>query len=1489
MTTAGPDAEPAAGGPLPAAVAQILDAAGVVAGAGFLIDADVLVTCAHVVSAAGSGPGGRLRLAFPHAPGAPHTAGEVLADAWRDPAGQDIAVVRLDTAPADVAIPVPGPAEGCRGHRVRSFGFPAQAPPGGHHGYAIAGDLLPSGGGEEQDGAAGGLLQLTDANDLTTGFSGAPVLDETTGLVIGMLTAITAPDAHLKGLGIAYATPVDALRQVWPALTVGDVRPYRELEPFTAEQAHWFHGRDDATEQVLAALAARRGAVLLLGPSGAGKSSLVQAGVLPALAAGRLPGSDRWLTLAVRPEHDLPAEIEKAGLPGAADGDIAAAAERRLAEEPRRERVVLVVDQFEELLTRPADPGQRQRQTAALRQLSAAIAAPAALSVVMVMRDDFYPRLAALAPDLLQAAAPGPLNIPATLSARDLRDIITLPARAVGAAFEDGLPERIITDVLAADPDHTERPGAPVTVLPLLELTLSRLWERRRDHGGYLTHQAYQAMGEVSGSITAWCDDAIRRLPAAQRPVAQRVLTALVRPADDTHHIPAVRQQVPLDTLRELAADTAADTPAETRARRVDEVIAALTRHRIVTTRTVRAPGGSEDAPGRPVAELVHDALIREWGTLRAWVAEDRRFQDWLRRAREQRSRWEHSARTDDLLRGTDLAEGLTWTAQRALPADTAAFLTRSRQAETKRRRVRRMGIALLTVLALLASGAAATAFVQRGKAVAQQRSATARLVASEASRLLNDQPGLAKQLALTAYRLDHGSGEGPLLAALAAPGVFDARDSVLDLAETRDGRTLLMATGSAIQAWSTEGHVPGRITGLVPGPLAVTPDGRLLAAAVRNAGQGSVRLWSLAQPSSPRPLGSLTAGTGAVTAVAISADGRLLAAGTASGAIDLWDVSTPQRPRPLPALAGHPGGVDSLAFDPARPVLASSGADSRIRLWNPAAPAGTRPLATVDGYHGPGDDPSADHRATHRIAFSPDGTRLAAPGDGKSSALRLWTVTDPSRPRLLAAPGTSMQTGPQTDACVQGGLRSASFSPDGQILATVCGQDTSGEVLLWQTPATPSDIVPVFHLPGVDRHHNGPAVFGPAGRVLLYATGNGVQQWDVGDPYQPGAVGSYGHVPDGFNIALAFSGGRRRLLAVVGGDSGELIDLTGGPPHRTVAELPGGYLGASAAAFSPDGTVLADSEHVTIDSGHERMLLRLRDTTRPHAPVLATVDGIAQGVHDLAFGPDGRILAVADANDDQGQQYTEPPAVKLFDVSRPAHPRRIATLPAEAFHLALSPDGRLLTADTADSLLSWDVGDPRHPVRLPTHHLTPGSSVSVAAFRPDGRRLVVGDSDGVIRLWQVTGDRITGDPTVIRIPGYSGDRPAFSPDGRTLLISSDGDIDTPIGPQDERPHLEMWDVGNPSVPVYQAGLAYQDSGGLGGNVAYSPDGILIATTISSSIDVWSTEPDKAAELLCESVGDVITPEQWSRYVPHQPYAPPCERPNASLGYDWTP
>ncbi|MFJ9646308.1 trypsin-like peptidase domain-containing protein [Streptomyces sp. NPDC101206] len=100
MTSGGRRADQETPSELPTAVAQVLGPEGSVAGAGFLVAEDVLVTCAHVVLAAGSGPGDRVLLAFPRLAGADGQEGEVLPERWRAPEDEDVAFVRLRSTPA---------------------------------------------------------------------------------------------------------------------------------------------------------------------------------------------------------------------------------------------------------------------------------------------------------------------------------------------------------------------------------------------------------------------------------------------------------------------------------------------------------------------------------------------------------------------------------------------------------------------------------------------------------------------------------------------------------------------------------------------------------------------------------------------------------------------------------------------------------------------------------------------------------------------------------------------------------------------------------------------------------------------------------------------------------------------------------------------------------------------------------------------------------------------------------------------------------------------------------------------------------------------------------------------------------------------------------------------------------------------------------------------------------------------------------------------
>ncbi|MGW9069765.1 nSTAND1 domain-containing NTPase [Streptomyces yangpuensis] len=1313
---------------LPLAVAQILGPEGEVAGAGFLVAEGLLVTCAHVVSGAGSGPGGGVRLVFPHASGAPRVEGQVLDGSWRAPEGEDVAVVRLRDGPAGVT-PLPlGSASGCRGHQVRSFGFPAQAPPDGHFGFGVAGDLLPA---TESRGAH---LQLTAANDLTTGFSGAPVLDEVTGLVIGMLTEITAPDEHERGQGIAYVTPTGVLREIWPELAEQDVCPYRGLETFTAEHARWFEGRNDAVEQVLANLARQQRLTLLLGPSGSGKSSLIQAGVLHELAAGGLPDSDRWLPVLARPRQDLPAELEGAGLAGAATGRIAAAVSRRLAAEPGHQRVVLVIDQFEELLTQSATG------LAVADQIAAAVTSSAELHVVLIMRDDFYPQLAALAPRLLEAAMPGLLNVPGTLSRQDLHDIITLPAQDVGLHFQAGLPEQIISDVLAATPKDAAARQAPVTVLPLLELALSQLWQRR--HDGYLTHQAYQRIGGVTGSLTTWCDTALNQLPADQRPIAQRILTSLVRPADPSRGIPATRAQIPLDELRDLAAGPDGDNA-------VDEVIAVLTRHRIITTQTLRNPKRPDATPGLPVAELIHDALIRDWGTLRDWVNQDRRFQVWLDRIRPRATHWAADDDPGDLLGGAALAEALEWSQQRRIPGDIAAFITASRQRQQAvARRSRRLNtvLASLLVLTLVAAGGALwqwrTAVSQRQAALSQRQAALSRQLAAQSENLMVANPELAALLAVQAYRTSPTSESKASLRAAAALPLYRRltghTDTLASVAFSPDKHTL--ATGSydkTVRLWDvTTGKTIATLTGHNGAvmSMAFSPDGHTLATASEDF---TARLWDV---TTGKTRTTLTGHNNTATSVAFSPDGHTLATGSYDKTVRLWDVTTGKT---RTTLTGHTHIVASVAFSPDGHTLATGSLDHTARLWD-VTTGETRTTLTEH------------NQSVMSVAFSPDGHTLAT--GSADHAVWLWDVTTGNPITTLIGHNEA--------------VLSVAFSPDGRTLATGGIENIA---VLWDVATGATRAILVGHSEWVTS-----VAFSPDGRTLATSSEDKTARlWDVA----AANTTLTGHTDSVASVAFSPDG---RTLATASGDKTvRLWDVTTGKTRTT---LHGHTEGVMSVAFSPDGHTLAttsldftvrlwdvttgktrttltpgtlptavalSSDGRTLAIAGTEKAMRLWDVTT--GKTRTTLHGHTEGVTSVAFSPDGHTLATG--SDDK--------TARLWDIGAS---KAIATLTGHTdsvTSLAFSPDGHTLATGSADfTVRLWDVTTGETRTTLTGH----ANDVTSVAFSPDGHTLATGSADHRVRLWDVASSK-----TIATLTGHNNrvNAVAFRPDGHTLATGS--------------------------------------------------------------------------------------------------------------------
>lgn len=1330
-------------------VAQLADEHGNVSGAAFALSEGVALTCAHVVEAAGGAPGSAVRLRFP---GREETTGVVLADGWSPPQEHDVAVIELKCHPGEgLAL---GAASGSRGHSVWTFGFPKQADLDGHHGYAVAGDLL-------RDGTQ---LQLTAANDLTRGYSGGPVVDEVTGLVIGMVTKVTKPDSLQRGQNIAYATTAECLRAVWPGLAVTDVCPYRRLEPFTSDHADWFNGRGVALDRVIAAIKAYPSALLVLGPSGAGKSSLVQAGVVPALARGVLPVSDRWRVVLTQPGEDLVSAVARA------------------RDETPSQRVVLVVDQVEQMLT-----GSGRDELDRLIPLIGT----SLLTVVLVMRDDFYSVLAAEAADLLEAIGSGVVNIPATLSTQDLRDIIIAPAEAVGGRLQEGLAERIIADVRAINPGSE----VSATVLPLLEVALSQLWQRRDN--GVLTHDEYRKIGGISGSLSTWCDEAIDALPRddTHREMARRMLTALVRPADDTHGIPAVRQQVRISVLEDLAVSApGADA---------GPVLQTLVRHRVVTTRT-------PDAAADPVAELVHDALIRDWHALKEWIAQERHFNDWLRRVNEQHEQWTVSRRRNDLLHGSQLEDGLRWSAKRRLPRSTATFVIASR----KKNRLDRLLLngafcmmALLTVVAVVLALLAQVSAAERNDARAVGLS---RLLAGQSKAVAETQPVTSRQLAAAAWR---------------ASPTNEARDALVN--------------AQIDQQHAIAAHV-NAVTG-----LAFSPDGTRLASSSED---GTLRLWWTA---TGRPVGAPLRGhKGSVNAVAFSPDGTRLASAGEDGTIRLWD---PVRGVPVGApMRGHTGPVMSVAFQPGGDLLASAGSDDgTVRLWNPRTGMQR------------GDPLPGNNSVVRTVRFSPDGTRLVSGGDDGS--IRQWNpatgrpIAEPIRAgarsvrdvafgaggKLLAsahADGSlllwNLATGEQEHRLTTESskpLLSVAFSPDGRSLAWA---GTDKIVRLWsEQSAVPGGLPLTGHTDTVFS-----VQFSPDGSMLASAGGEGMLRlWDV-KTSQSSPAPLFGSSKQ--SIPLAFTLDGIRLAVGVGANSLQVVDATSRLP---LGPLMSGHTDAvTSAAFSHDSKWLASG------SADHSIRIWNPDSGQPSGPPLT---GHTAFVSNVEFSPDGAILASAD---DDG-------SVRLWDVAigRELTPPLFGQRTSHWIRsLTFSPDGtRLAALDSDGNMWLWNPATREQigPVRVVTR-----TSIEAAlAFTSDSKQLVTADTSGMVGRWNSVDGAKVSEPVQISTGARD---PVQISSAYKLTLTRDGSrlALTMKDPSDES-IVEIWDTESGK----RIGPPLIGHDGSVNGLMFKPDGTSLAVRGEYGIvRLWNTAlPGAVHDRLCADYG-ALSPAAWSFYAP---------------------
>ena len=277
------------------------------------------------------------------------------------------------------------------------------------------------------------------------------------------------------------------LRLLNATRTRASARSPRPMPPTTSAATHSLSGSFDSLETGTHLVA-------LVGPSGSGKSSAIAAGLIPRLREGAIPGSDRWVIAQMVPGTNPLAEVEAvvaaaAGVPtGLAtlldvdDASDAAAMPVRVM--PEGGRVLLVIDQFEELFTITDEVARRRFLDAIARAVSEP---DTQITVLLSLRADYYDR-PLLHPEFAKVFTPGVENA-LPMTANELEAVVVRPAERGGVAVEPALLAELVAD--AAD-----RPGT----LPLLEFALTELFDQRTQAA--LTLDGYRALGGIRGVLS---------------------------------------------------------------------------------------------------------------------------------------------------------------------------------------------------------------------------------------------------------------------------------------------------------------------------------------------------------------------------------------------------------------------------------------------------------------------------------------------------------------------------------------------------------------------------------------------------------------------------------------------------------------------------------------------------------------------------------------------------------------------------------------------------------------------------------------------------------------------------------------------------------------------------------------------------------------------------------------------------------------------------
>ncbi|MGB3491963.1 MAG: hypothetical protein WBA57_04505 [Elainellaceae cyanobacterium] len=1104
-----------------------------------------------------------------------------------------------------------------------------------------------------------------------------------------------------------------------------DVCPYQGLEAFTPETAEFFFGREKTIELIKQKLA-EANFVPVIGPSGSGKSSVVRAGLIPSLG-------DEWHVLEpIKPDEEPLSELRKAMRSlFKRRSDLNRVSELLNTEGllpvlemlPRspvlqagKQKVLLVIDQFEEVFTVCTLEDERTQFIDCITAIQTVEDSP--LAIATTMRADFVEQWLDYG-DLVQTIQEQAVWL-GRLQGRDLIEAIEQPAKNLGYTFEPVLLDSILEDVKAEK-----------NCLPLLEFALTELWERRDLQTRSLTYQAYRDMQRLTGALNKRAEDvyADDLVTDDERQWAKRICLELLRIGPD---VKDTRQRQPRITL--LALGKTEDDQAV-----INEVIEVLVEGRLLVTTQSNE------------VDLAHEALMMGWLRFAEWRQEDRDRRRLVQRVRDVEKEWNGKGQDERyLLQGGLLAEVREqWeTLGDELSQSNQAFYWQSDDQEKEQ-----------------------VAFLERALAESELREQALKVM-----NLIDFHPHEAAAYAIQNIEESHRRLKGrviapvfsvlkKILSTLREAGKFASQwDSVTSLAFSPDGKTIASAnTDRVIQLWNLKGDPIGKpFLGHTSSihSVAFSPDGKMI---VSGSADATLRLWNLKGNPIGKPFLGHTASVNTVAfspdgeaiisgssdktlrlwnlagnvinepfyghvaivqSVAFSPDGNIIVSGSRDKTLRIWDLSGNSVGQPF---TGHEDAISSVAFSPDGNTIASGSYDETVRLWDVTGhPIGEpfighssiinavvfspdgKTIVSADGdqtirfWNLRGDlikKPLKGHSfVISSIAISPDGRQLVSGGvdytlvagsvinDSPEPAIWLWDLTD----NLIGNPLCGHDYS----------VMSVAFNPDNQTL--VSGSD-DGTLKLWDLKGVFISKPFIGHIDSVWS-----VAFDPKGQTIVSGSQDKtIRLWDlngnlIGEPFcgHTSHVNSVSFSPNGQTIASGSSDNTIRLWDLMGNTTNKPFE--GHTSH------------VNSVSFSPDGQ--------TIVSGSDDGTVRLWDLKGN--TISQPFEGHKSPVWCVVFSPDGQTIA---SGGDDG-------AVRLWDLKGNAIGQPFEGHSSVVYAVTFSPDSQVIISGGHDRTVRlWDlqgniIGEP---------FIGHNYAVRTLAISPNGEIIASGSSDSTIRLWR--------------------------------------------------------------------------------------------------------------------------------------------------------